>query len=116
MDFGGLKGIKSWLEEKFDHTLLLDEQDPLLPVFKLLEEQGACKLTILPDVGMEGSARYIFDYVDRDLVLKTSGRVWVHSVECRENDKNSAMYIRPESPISQEQNLMRYYDKATSRR
>jgi len=94
MDFGHLKGIKKWLESKFDHTLLLDEADPLLPVFELLQEKGACKLTILPDVGMEGTAKYVFDFIDRDIRAKTCGRVWVYSVECRENDKNSAIYIK----------------------
>tara|TARA_B100001057_G_scaffold176791_1_gene177609 strand:+ start:325 stop:618 length:294 start_codon:yes stop_codon:yes gene_type:complete len=94
MDFGALKGIKKWLESKFDHTLLLDSDDPLLPVFRLLENQGACKLVVFEDVGMEGTAKYVFDYVDRDVRARTSERVWVHSVECRENDKNSAIFIK----------------------
>ena len=93
MDFGDLKEIKVWLEDKFDHTLLLDEEDPLLEDFQKLETQGACKLTVLPDVGMEGTAKYVFDHISKWVADKTSGRVWVHSVECRENEKNSAIYI-----------------------
>ena len=117
MDFGSLKGIKTWLEEKFDHTLLLDERDPLLPVFKLLEAEGACKLVVLPDVGMEGSAKFVFDYVSRDVALKTSGRVWVCSVEMRENDKNSAIYVAPSAPTTAEENLCKYLsDDVISRR
>jgi 6-pyruvoyltetrahydropterin/6-carboxytetrahydropterin synthase len=94
MDFGGLKQIKVWLEDKFDHTLLLDSADPLLPTFRLLQDQGACKLTIFEDVGMEGTAKFVFDHVDRYIRDETLGRVWVHSVECRENDKNSAIFIK----------------------
>ena len=96
MDFGGLKPIKAWLEDKFDHTLLLDEADPLLPKFRELEELGACKLTVLPDVGMEGTAQYVFDYIDQWVKSETGGRVFVISVECRENEKNSAVYQAPE--------------------
>jgi len=96
MDFGGLKEIKSWLDDKFDHTLLLDETDPLLDDFKALEEKGACKLTVLPDVGMEGTAKYVFNHISSWVKEKTNGRVWVHSVECRENEKNSSIYIGEE--------------------
>ncbi|MEZ4433662.1 MAG: 6-carboxytetrahydropterin synthase [bacterium] len=34
VDFGGLKVVKSWLTEHFDHTLLLDADDPLLQSFR----------------------------------------------------------------------------------
>lgn len=94
MDFGGLKPIKDWLSDKFDHTLLLDASDPLLGDFKILEEKGACKLTILPDVGMEGTAKYVYDYIDQWVREQTNNRVWVFSVECRENEKNSAIYTK----------------------
>jgi 6-pyruvoyltetrahydropterin/6-carboxytetrahydropterin synthase len=93
MDFGGLKEVKSWLEDHFDHTMLLDAKDPLLPQFQDLERQGACKLVVFDDVGMEGSAKYVYDFVSSWVSRKTSGRVTLYSVECRENDKNSAIYI-----------------------
>lgn len=94
MDFGGLKEVSEWLASKFDHTLLLDEADPLLPQFRNLESIGACKLVVLPDVGMEGSAKFVFDHVNEFVSKKTNGRVSVYSVECRENKKNSAIFIR----------------------
>ena len=37
MDFGELGAVKAWLEQHFDHTLLLDTDDPLLPKFRELE-------------------------------------------------------------------------------
>ncbi|MEC8191254.1 MAG: 6-carboxytetrahydropterin synthase [Myxococcota bacterium] len=90
MDFGKLKPVKAWLEDTFDHTLLLDTGDPLIPQFRAIEEQGGCKLVVYDDVGMEGTCAYVKDWVDRWLEAETGGRVWLHSVEVRENDKNSA--------------------------
>lgn len=94
MDFGHLKEVKAWLEDKFDHTLLLDASDPLMDSFVELESQGACKLTVFDDVGMEGTSKYVYDYVSKWLKEKTNGRVWITSVECRENEKNSAKICR----------------------
>ena len=37
VDFGGLKPLKKWLEETFDHKVVLDRQDPMLYKFAELE-------------------------------------------------------------------------------
>ena len=92
MDFGALKPVKAWLDAHFDHTLLLDNDDPLLPEFKRLEEQGACKLVTFSDVGMEGTAEFVFNWLDAWVKDATNNRVWLISIEVRENDKNSAIY------------------------
>lgn len=92
MDFGALKPVKAWLTEQFDHTLLLDADDPLLSDFEALQEKGACKLVIYDDVGMEGTAQHVFEWVSAWVSQATSGRVQLEQVECRENDKNSAIY------------------------
>jgi len=92
MDFGALKPVKQWLESQFDHTLLLDADDPLLADFQALESQGACRLVVYDDVGMEGTARYVFDWVSAWVQEATNDRVRLEQVECRENDKNSAIY------------------------
>ena len=93
MDFGELKPIKTWLESQFDHTLLIDSDDPLLPQFQSLEACGACRLVVFDDVGMEGSAHHIYVYVNQWVSELTNGRVFVHSVEVAENEKNSAIYL-----------------------
>ena len=87
MDFGDLKPVKAWLEEHFDHTLLLDADDPLLDQFRDLEKQGACRLVVYDDVGMEGTCKFVMDWVDQWLETETQGRVWLHSIEVRENIK-----------------------------
>lgn len=93
MDFGRLGVVAAWLEQHFDHTLLLDADDPLLPKFRELEEAGACKLVVYEDVGMEGTCEFVARWVD-EWLEQFDGRVWLHSVEVRENDKNSARLTR----------------------
>ena len=90
MDFGKLGPVREWLELMFDHTLLLDTDDPLLPQFRELEALGACRLVVFEDVGMEGTCAYVKAWVDSWLLTETQGRVRLHSIEVRENDKNSA--------------------------
>jgi len=100
MDFGDLKEVKAWLDDHFDHTLLLDSDDPLLPEFKALEAKGACALVVYDDVGMEGTARMVMEWLDAWTQRHTQGRVWVHSVEVRENVKNSARVTRQAPPTA----------------
>ena len=98
VDFSDLKEMRGWLEDTFDHTLLLNHDDPLLsnPAFmELCQEDNpgrAFQLVVLDNVGMEGTARFVFDYVDGWLRERTADRAWLVSVECRENAKNSAIY------------------------
>lgn len=94
MDFGDLKPVKAWLEDHFDHTLLIDSTDPLMSDFRKLEADGACKLVVYDDVGMEGTCQFVMEWVDEWLKKETGGRVWLHSIEVRENDKNSARIFK----------------------
>ena len=66
-----------------------------MPMTLLPQSAGvtkACRLVVYEDVGMEGSALFVYDWVSAWLVEATEGRVQLESVECRENDKNSATY------------------------
>ena len=93
-DFGGMKPIRAWLHEMFDHTMIAAEDDPSLPAFRSLAEEGLVELRILPAVGCEATARYVFDYVSRYVDRETGGRVWLESVEVREHGGNSAIYTQ----------------------
>lgn len=98
VDYGGLKELKQHLDYMFDHTLLLNEDDPLWDKFKELEQCGACELRTMPyGIGMEGTAQYLAEYADNLIRTKTKGRAWVISAESRENDKNSSIYFNPEA-------------------
>ena len=58
LDFGGLKEIRSWLHEMFDHTVLVAADDPMIGEFERMAEIGLMNLRILPAVGCEETARY----------------------------------------------------------
>jgi 6-pyruvoyltetrahydropterin/6-carboxytetrahydropterin synthase len=97
MDFGDLKDVRKWLENEWDHRLLLASDDPLLDDFKALHAKGGVNINVM-DVtkgygpGIEGSCKYVFDMVNLMVLLKTNKRVWVQSVQIFENENNSASY------------------------
>lgn len=96
IDFGGLemKAIKKFLDEKFDHTTLLNSNDPEMDYF--LQKDNICfKIVILENVGMEYSSKYVLEGVNT--ILQFSKDCVERGVRCfrvttRENEKNSATY------------------------
>lgn len=96
VDYGDLDELKKHLDQRYDHTLILDEGDPEMETFRKLEASGVHKIYTHPmGPGMEGTAHYLCMWADIYLRTKTKGRAWVISVEARENDKNSSIYINP---------------------
>lgn len=92
MDFGGLKEVKTWLDYMFDHTFLIAKDDPYLAKFEQLNADGVIQLRVMPNPGMEGTAKYVFDHVNEIVQKITQKRVWLKKVEVSENEKNSAFY------------------------
>lgn len=92
VDFGGLKPLKAWLENNFDHKTCIDVNDPHVDVFHDLEKKGLIDLRLFEGVGVEKFAEHAFDAADALIREKTDGRCWVHSVECSEHGANSAIY------------------------
>ena len=94
-DYGGLKELKKILEDQFDHTLLVAQDDPELETFKLLQEKKLAKLTILPRLGCEGLADMLYKYVNGVYIPDMWGpseseRLWCYRVEVRETQSNMA--------------------------
>lgn len=89
VDFGALKVIRDALRQQFDHTTLIAEEDPELPLFKQLASRGVIVLRVMANTGMEGAARWVFDTANRLVSEATGGRVWVTRVEARESRKNA---------------------------
>ena len=85
VDFGGLKPIKAWLEDSFDHKTAIDRADPHMDVFLDLEKKGLIDLRVFDGVGAEKFAYHAFKFADNLIKEKTGGRCWVHSVECSEH-------------------------------
>jgi 6-pyruvoyltetrahydropterin/6-carboxytetrahydropterin synthase len=92
VDFGGLKELKQWLDQVFDHTFLIAQDDPELEAFKALDKRGAIQLRVLPNPGMEGTAEYVYLEATKILESLYGKRAWITKVEVRENDKNSAIF------------------------
>lgn len=89
-DFGDCKWIKSFLETCFDHTTIVAADDPMKAHFRDLQKAGLIQLIILPGVGCESFAQYIFDYVKTGIENVPNGRVKLLSVKVFEHAANSA--------------------------
>jgi 6-pyruvoyltetrahydropterin/6-carboxytetrahydropterin synthase len=94
VDFGGLKPIKIWLEQNFDHKLLVAEDDPFKGTICNLMLTDIADVRIVKATGMEMVAKEIFDHVDAWLKENYSERVSLESVEVCEHEGNSARVLR----------------------
>lgn len=93
IDFGGLRPLKGLLEDWFDHTLLVAEDDPQREILLSLGEAGVAKITEVGKTGCEGIAEFLYEYINT-IFLPSYGegdRVWCSRVEVRETDSNMAM-------------------------
>ena len=92
VDFGGLKALKDWLEDNFDHKLTVDKADPNMKDFLLLEEQGLAEVRVLNGVGCEKFAELVAKYLNNVVQKETNGRVSVSKVQCWQQEDNMAEY------------------------
>lgn len=93
VDFGGLKQLKTILEETFDHKTVVWAQDPDLDMFKQLNERKMVELVIFEDgVGIEKFAKFCYDVANDHVEEITNGRCWCSKVEVWEHPDNSACY------------------------
>jgi len=100
-DFGGMKRAKgtidglnpkAWMDYMFDHTMIIAEDDPFIESFRLMGQAGAAQVRILPAVGAEKFAEYIYNKLQEFVSKETAGRVNVVRVEFLENGRNTAIY------------------------
>jgi 6-pyruvoyltetrahydropterin/6-carboxytetrahydropterin synthase len=100
-DFGGMKRAKgtidgmnpkAWMDYMFDHTTIITEDDPGLGGFKTMDNLGIIQLRIIPAVGAEQFAKYIYEKLNTFIQEETEGRVKIARVEFMEHAKNTAIY------------------------
>ena len=100
-DFGGMKRAKGqidgmspkdWFDYMFDHTFVVAEDDPYRESFLKMDEHEVAQVRIVPFVGAERFAEFIYNKVNTFVEEETEGRISVKKVEFRENPKNSAIY------------------------
>ena len=98
MDYGGFKtppkgnGLKDWMNDMWDHTLLIEKDDPYLDFFQSAAMEGLAKLHVMDKMGAESCAKLVFDKFNDVLSKTDASRCKVVKVECNENRKNSAIY------------------------
>lgn len=109
VDFGSLKSLKGWLQDTFDHKLLVAADDPAKAAMVALGNEwhnpmgderavkvGKCAdVLIVPATGCEAFAKMIYEC--GEVWLKDNGyspRVRMHHVTVREHGANSATYER----------------------
>lgn len=99
IDFGSLQWLKHFLEEMFDHTLVLNTDDPLLEEMRnmfgpdgLAGRERLAMIRVVPNCGAEGLATFLCAAVDNQLKLRTDNRVFLLKVTVFEDDKNSATF------------------------
>ena len=100
-DFGGMKRAvghidgmnpKAWMDYMFDHTTIVAEDDPYLNMFMQMNNDGIIQLRILPAVGCERFAEYLYGKINTFLAEETNGRVRATKIEVYEHERNSASY------------------------
>jgi 6-pyruvoyltetrahydropterin/6-carboxytetrahydropterin synthase len=100
-DFGGMKRAKNTINGKspkaffeylLDHTTIVADDDPYLPHFEKMHEVGIIQLRILPAVGCERFAEFLYTTINDFLKIETDGRVRATRVEVYEHERNSASY------------------------
>jgi 6-pyruvoyltetrahydropterin/6-carboxytetrahydropterin synthase len=94
VDFGGLKPLKKWLEDHFDHKTAVDINDPHLDKLKELEKHDLAEIVEFDGVGAEMFAKHAFDFADKLIREQTDDRCFLVEVECMEHGANSAIYRR----------------------
>ena len=96
-DFGGLKPLKSVLEDWFDHTLLVAQDDPMREHLLNLGKLKLAKITEVEKTGCEGIADFLYEYINTILLpsfgASEAQRVGCSKVEVRETDANMAMRV-----------------------
>ncbi len=95
VDFGSLRPLKDFLEDQFDHTLLVALDDPQYNVIMELSDGGIAQVREFEKVGCEGLASAIYEWVNTVMLpsfgADVADRVWCSKVEVRETPSNMAM-------------------------
>ena len=93
VDFGSLKSLKKMLEDNFDHTTIVAEDDPHFDWFVEAHKRGIINMMKVPATGCEKVAEMVHECAS--IWLKDAGyapRVRLRSVEVSEHSGNSAIY------------------------
>ena len=92
VDFSSLRPLEEQLRSQFDHTFLVNADDPLMAQWQALHVQEAIDLRVMDNVGMEATAQLVWGWANALLKERDGGRSCCWRVEARENEANGASY------------------------
>ena len=92
VDFSSLKPLEKKLKDHFDHTFLINNDDPLMNYWQKLHDLDALDLRIMDNVGMEFSSKMIWDWANEYLHDIDNGRTCCWKTESKENHSNAATF------------------------
>jgi 6-pyruvoyltetrahydropterin/6-carboxytetrahydropterin synthase len=92
--FDGLQ-LKDWFKFMFDHTTIISSTDPYIELFKGLDDEKLIQLRVMEQVGCEKFAEFVYNVISLSLKHDLGHVVELESVECFENEKNSAIFVNP---------------------
>lgn len=84
--------VDEWFKYMFDHTVIVAYDDTQLEWFKSADQAQVLNLRVLPAVGCERFAEYVYNTLSTFLIGEFGDRMRVKKVTCRENINNSASY------------------------
>tara|TARA_Y100000114_G_scaffold111027_1_gene104776 strand:- start:2480 stop:2920 length:441 start_codon:yes stop_codon:yes gene_type:complete len=89
-DFGifSKNGTKQQLKYMFDHTTLVDENDPHINIFQTLHHKKIIQMRVVENLSSEYFAKIVFDILSE----QNTDLMKCIKVECIENKNNSASY------------------------
>jgi queuosine biosynthesis protein QueD len=94
IDFSNLKPFQKWLDENYDHALILNPADKLYDVMKNFDEEMKINTTPNGDPTAENMAEFFTDIIDTIISPYIAGKVDKYSitVEVFETVGNSASF------------------------
>lgn len=94
VDFGSLKPVKKWLEDTFDHKLLIARDDPLINTLGHLASFGLADVVVVDATGCEAFAFMISRFVHDWLYAQPlGGRVSLLECRVKEHGANGASVV-----------------------
>tara|TARA_B100000475_G_scaffold149820_1_gene111229 strand:- start:898 stop:1296 length:399 start_codon:yes stop_codon:yes gene_type:complete len=94
VDFSSLRPLDQQLRDQFDHTFLVNADDPLMDEWQRLYSLGAIDLRVMENVGMEATAALVWEWANVLLRERDGGRTCCWAVEARENSSNGGVVHR----------------------
>ena len=92
VDFSSLRPLEEQLKDHFDHTFLVNSDDPFLETWRELHSKEVLDLRVMNNVGMEYTAELVWGWANDLLFSREKGRSCCWKAIAHENDVNSACY------------------------